>query len=98
VVILLLLKNLPLLISFPGTRFLFTVIRALGTKEGCLPEFVACAIGYTSLKGEAREEKGVTQVQMTIDSELYIDSGLLSGLAAMSEIRELLDELYSVLA
>lgn len=35
---------------------------------------------------------------MSIDSELYIDSGLLSGLAAKSEIRELLDELYGSLA
>ena len=29
-----------------------------------------------------------------IDTEFYIDSGLLSGLQAMSEMRELLDELY----
>jgi hypothetical protein len=51
-----------------------------------------------SLREKLREEKGESQVQMTIDSELYIDSGLLSGLAAMSEIRELLDELYGNLA
>ena len=29
-----------------------------------------------------------------MDSGLYIDSGLLSGLQAMSEKREVLDELY----
>ena len=33
-------------------------------------------------------------MQTAIDSSLYIDSGLLSGLEAMSEMRELLDELY----
>jgi hypothetical protein len=34
-------------------------------------------------------------MQTVIDSALYIDSGLLSGLEAMSEMRELLDELYA---
>ncbi len=29
-----------------------------------------------------------------MDSGLYIDSGFLSGLQAMSEMRELLDEIY----
>jgi hypothetical protein len=33
-------------------------------------------------------------MQTVIDSGLYIDSGLISGLEAMSEIRELLDEIY----
>ena len=33
-------------------------------------------------------------MQAGIDSGLYIDSGFLSGLEAMSEIRELLDEIY----
>jgi hypothetical protein len=33
-------------------------------------------------------------MQAVIDSGLYFDSGLLSGLEAMSETRELLDELY----
>ena len=33
-------------------------------------------------------------MQTAIDSGLYLDSGLLSGLEAMSEMRELLDELY----
>lgn len=37
-------------------------------------------------------------MQMVIDSELYLDSGFFSGLAAMSELRELLDELYGSLA
>ena len=36
-------------------------------------------------------------MQMVIDSELHIDSGLLSGLVAMSEMRELLDYLYGSL-
>jgi hypothetical protein len=33
-------------------------------------------------------------VQTIIGTELYIDFGLFSGLAAKSELRELLDELY----
>jgi hypothetical protein len=33
-------------------------------------------------------------VQTINPTDLYIDYGLLSGLAAMSEIRELLDQLY----
>lgn len=33
-------------------------------------------------------------MQTIIASELYIDYGLFSGLAAMSEMRELLDEFY----
>jgi hypothetical protein len=37
-------------------------------------------------------------VQTIIASELYIDYGLFSGLAAMSDMRELLDELYEGLA
>jgi hypothetical protein len=37
-------------------------------------------------------------VQTLIGSELYIDWGLFSGLAAKSEIRELLDELYGSLS
>jgi len=36
-------------------------------------------------------------VQTIITAELYIDYGLLSGLAAMSQMRELLDELYESL-
>jgi hypothetical protein len=40
----------------------------------------------------------VSQVQTVIDSGLYIDWGLLSGLAAKSELRELLDELYGSLS
>ncbi len=37
-------------------------------------------------------------MQTLTKNELYIDYGLLSGLAAMSEMRELLDELYEGLA
>ena len=33
-------------------------------------------------------------MRTVIDSGLYIDSGLISGLEAMSEMRELLDEIY----
>ncbi len=33
-------------------------------------------------------------MQTVIDTAFYIDSGLLSGLEAMSELKELLDELY----
>jgi hypothetical protein len=33
-------------------------------------------------------------MQTVIDSGLYIDGGLISGLEAMSEMRELLDEIY----
>ncbi len=36
-------------------------------------------------------------MQAVIDRGLFIDSGLLSGLEAMSEMRELLDELYGSL-
>ena len=42
--------------------------------------------------------KEIRSVQTVIDIELYLDSGLLSGLAAMSELRELLDELYESLS
>lgn len=37
-------------------------------------------------------------MQTIVASELYIDYGLFSGLAAKSELRELLDELYESLA
>lgn len=33
-------------------------------------------------------------MRAVIDSGLCIDSGMLSGLEAMSEMRELLDEIY----
>ena len=33
-------------------------------------------------------------MRAVIDSGLYTDSGLISGLEAMSEMRELLEELY----
>jgi hypothetical protein len=47
-----------------------------------------------SRKGPWEQAREVSQVQMAIDSGLYIDYGLLSGLAAKSELRELLDEFY----
>jgi hypothetical protein len=37
-------------------------------------------------------------VQTITATELYVEYGLFSGLAAMSEMRELLDELYEGLA
>lgn len=36
-------------------------------------------------------------MQTVSDTELYVDGGLLSGLEAMSGLRELLDELYASL-
>ena len=33
-------------------------------------------------------------MRAVIDSGLYVDGGLISGLEAMSEMRELLDDLY----
>ena len=40
-------------------------------------------------------ERGeVSRVRTVSDTELYVDSGFLSGLEAMSEMRELLEELY----
>ena len=42
--------------------------------------------------------KEMSSVQTIIDIEVCLDSGLLSGLAAMSELRELLDELYESLS
>ena len=36
-------------------------------------------------------------MQTIIESELYIDYGFFGGLAAMSDLRELLDELYDCL-
>ncbi len=37
-------------------------------------------------------------MQTVIDSGLYVDWGLVSGLAAKSGLRELLDELYEGLS
>jgi hypothetical protein len=34
-------------------------------------------------------------MRAVIDGGLYLDGGLLSGLEAMSEMRELLDEIYA---
>ena len=48
--------------------------------------------------GKEQENTGeVSRVRMFLDIELYVDGGFLSGLAAKSEIRELLDELYGSL-
>ncbi len=43
------------------------------------------------------EEKEVSEVLTSIYRGLDIDSGLLSGLVANSEIRQLLDELFGSL-
>ena len=67
----------------------------LGTK-GC-PSVCCFCRWVQHLEGED-EERGVSQVQTVIDSGLYVDWGLLSGLAAKSELRELLDELYGSLS
>ncbi len=58
--------------------------------------FLYCDNAYNTV-GESRG-KEVSLVQTVIDSGLHIDSGLLCRLEAMSEIRELLDELYGDLA
>lgn len=50
----------------------------------------------TTPQGNGRGKEG--QVQTIIAAALYIDYGLFSGLAAKSELRELLDELYGNLA
>jgi hypothetical protein len=47
----------------------------------------------TTARGKGRwKEDG--RMRTVIDSGLYLDSGLISGLEAMSEMRELLDEIY----
>jgi hypothetical protein len=63
-------------------------------EKECPPRFVVCVRGYNVLRERSR--KG-GQVQTIIASELYIDHGLFSGLVAMSEMRELLDDLYESL-
>lgn len=61
--------------------------------------FVDRAIGYPFIPGKGRKNtEEVSQVRMVLDIEPYVDSGLLSGLAAKSEVRELLDELYGSLS
>jgi hypothetical protein len=54
-------------------------------------------IGYENFKGKDQGRE-VSRVQIAINNQLYLDSGFFSGLAAMSELRELLDELYENLA
>ena len=61
--------------------------------------FVVRVIGYSSFQERAEMvNREVSRVQMVVDSTSYIDYGLLSGLAAKSELRELLDELYENLS
>lgn len=45
-------------------------------------------------RGRQREHGEVSRVRAILDIESYVDSGLVSGLVAMSERRELLDEIY----
>ena len=59
--------------------------------------FCFCVIGYKNFKGKDQGRE-VSRVQIAIDNQLYLDSGFFSGLAAMSELRELLEELYENLA
>lgn len=59
--------------------------------------FCFCVIGYKGFKGKGQGRE-VSRVQIAIDSQLYLDSGFFSGLAAMSELRELLNELYGNVA
>jgi hypothetical protein len=59
--------------------------------------FCFCAVGYKSSKGKDQGRE-VSRVQIAVDNQVYLDSGFFSGLAAMSELRELLDELYENLA
>ena len=68
----------------------------LGMKNHALRGLLIVSI-CTISRGRG-QGKGVSQVQTVIDSGLYIDWGLLSGLAAKSELRELLDELYGSLS
>jgi hypothetical protein len=89
------------LILFPPFPFLILLVK--GTRNplantinysitrGCSPSLIFVPRG-TIFQGNGRGKEG--QVQTIIATELYIDYGFFSGLAAMSEMRELLDELY----
>lgn len=59
----------------------------------CSPLFFVGADGYHRDGIGRRMEVG--PVRTPIGSELYLESGFLSGLEAMSEMRELLDEIYA---
>jgi hypothetical protein len=59
--------------------------------------FIFCNIGHYCLWEGRPGEEEVSEAPMLTDSELAIDSGYLSGLAAQSEIRQLLDEFFGVL-
>ena len=54
--------------------------------------FAVCDYGYNRSWERLRE--GGRRMRAVIDSGLYIVGGLISGLEAMSEMRELLDEIY----
>jgi hypothetical protein len=59
--------------------------------------FIFCNTGHYCLwEGRSGEEE-VSEVPTLTDSELFIDSGYLSGLAAQSEMTRLLDEFFGVL-
>ena len=83
-----------LILFLKGTGNPFPITPGFFTGKECPPRFGGCDIGYNFPRDRLR--KG-GQVQTINTSELYIDYGLLSGLAAMSEMRELLDELYDSL-
>ncbi len=59
--------------------------------------FIFCNIGHYSLWESRAGEEEVSKVPTLTDSELFIDSGYLSGLAAQSELSRLLDEIFGSL-
>ena len=59
--------------------------------------FIFCNIGHYHLWEGRPGEEEVSEVPALTDSELFIDSGYLSGLAAQSEMTRLLDEFFEVL-
>ena len=74
-----------------GTESFFAAPLALGRDKGCshvcrLRRWVQLLAGKVDGRGE--------RMRAVIDGGLYIDGGLISGLEAMSKMRELLDELY----
>ena len=56
--------------------------------------FISCNIGHYYLRESKPGEEEVSEVPTLTDSELFIDSGYLSGLEAQSEITRLLDEIF----
>ena len=59
--------------------------------------FIYCNIGHYCLWEGRPGEEEVSEVLTLTESELFIDSGYLSGLAAQSEMTRLLDEFFEVL-